>query len=312
RIGANRVHALVQQPQPGAGVPVIRELSVQVDALHSGDGGDGADLRRRGERGEQVEVLELDHPGAGAEHCARDGVPGRRRLVVVDDHLEVVGRGSGRERGRERRVVETGLQFERPCPVGCRHFTPGLARPCCDEERRDEKPPCHWDLLVWQAIHAGTSLVRRSQDGCRGAASEISNGCSAVATEGCDFAARMIASPGDRLPPCRLEKGPEPVAARAPAFAHLTTRLLLVACTSLPLPLDAQGVLTLQEALREARMANAMLPVARFDTVIARARIVEARGVLWPRVSAESDLHAGTPNRYTGNDARLQVVADED
>src|SRR5439155_14615082 len=86
----------------------------------------------------------------------------------------------------------------------------------------------------------------------------------------------------------------------------------LVACTSLPLPLGAQGVLTLQEALREARMANAMLPVARFDTVIARARIVEARGVLWTRLSAESDLHAGTPNRYTGNDARLQVVADED
>ena len=102
------------------------------------------------------------------------------------------------------------------------------------------------------------------------------------------------------------------MAARAPASTHLATRLLLVACTSLPLPLGAQGVLTLQEALREARMANAMLPVARFDTVIARARIVEARGVLWPRLSAESDLHAGTPNRYTGNDARLQVVADED
>ncbi len=88
--------------------------------------------------------------------------------------------------------------------------------------------------------------------------------------------------------------------------------VFLVTCLSAPLALSAQQVLTLEDALHEARGANAALPVARFDTVIARARITEARGLLWPRLSVASDVHAGTPNQYTGNDGRLQAIADED
>src|SRR5207247_10407877 len=88
--------------------------------------------------------------------------------------------------------------------------------------------------------------------------------------------------------------------------------VFVVPCLSAHLALSAQQVLTLEDALHEARGANATLPVARFDTVIARARITEARGLLWPRLSVASDVHAGTPNQYSGNDGRLQAIADED
>lgn len=73
----------------------------------------------------------------------------------------------------------------------------------------------------------------------------------------------------------------------------------------------AQEPLTLDDALREARAANAGLPVAHFDTLIARARVREARGALGPRFALDGDLHAGTPEAYTGDDGRLQLIGDQ-
>jgi len=74
---------------------------------------------------------------------------------------------------------------------------------------------------------------------------------------------------------------------------------------------SAQEPLTLDDALREARAANAGLPVAHFDTLIARARVREARGALGPRFAFDGDVHAGTPRAYTGNDGRFQLIADQ-
>jgi outer membrane protein TolC len=73
----------------------------------------------------------------------------------------------------------------------------------------------------------------------------------------------------------------------------------------------AQEPLSLEDALREARAANAGLPVAHFDTLLARARVREARGALGPHVGVDGDVHAGTPQAYTGNDGRVQLIADQ-
>ncbi len=93
--------------------------------------------------------------------------------------------------------------------------------------------------------------------------------------------------------------------------SHRSAVLVVIALgAAVPRPAAAQQPLTLEEALREARAANATLPLARFDTLIAAARLREARGVLWPRLGAEGDVHAGTPRSYTGNDGRIVMVAD--
>jgi outer membrane protein len=73
----------------------------------------------------------------------------------------------------------------------------------------------------------------------------------------------------------------------------------------------AQEPLTLEDALREARAANAALPVAHFDTLIARAHVRETRGALGPRFALDGDVHGGTPRAYTGDDARLQLIGDQ-
>ncbi len=81
--------------------------------------------------------------------------------------------------------------------------------------------------------------------------------------------------------------------------------LLLVGASSL----RAQTVLTLDEALREARAANARLPVAQFDAAVASAAVSEARGQLLPSLEVQADLHDGAPPDYASADARLQLVA---
>ncbi|HKK07376.1 MAG TPA: TolC family protein [Gemmatimonadota bacterium] len=67
--------------------------------------------------------------------------------------------------------------------------------------------------------------------------------------------------------------------------------------------------LTLDEALAEAREANARLPVARLALQQALDRLSQARGALWPGLSLEGDLHPGTPRTYESSDARIRVVA---
>jgi outer membrane protein TolC len=75
--------------------------------------------------------------------------------------------------------------------------------------------------------------------------------------------------------------------------------------------LGAQAPLTLEGALREAHAANAQLPLATFETRIAAATLREARGALGPRFSLDGDLHGGSPAAYAGNDARLQLLAEQ-
>jgi len=67
--------------------------------------------------------------------------------------------------------------------------------------------------------------------------------------------------------------------------------------------------LTLDQALAEARAANARLPIARLALQQSLDRLRQARGSLWPRLSLGGDLHPGTPRTYESSDARLQVVA---
>ncbi|MFQ5747272.1 MAG: TolC family protein [Gemmatimonadota bacterium] len=66
--------------------------------------------------------------------------------------------------------------------------------------------------------------------------------------------------------------------------------------------------MTLAEALREARAANARLAVVGLDTAIARAGVREAKGQLWPDLTIEMDAHGGAPTRFASGDARLVMV----
>jgi outer membrane protein len=68
--------------------------------------------------------------------------------------------------------------------------------------------------------------------------------------------------------------------------------------------------LTLEQALAEARRANAVLPVVRLDADGADAAIREARGRRYPALAFDGDLHMGTPSHYASGDARAQLVAE--
>jgi outer membrane protein TolC len=77
-------------------------------------------------------------------------------------------------------------------------------------------------------------------------------------------------------------------------------------------PVQAQSEqpqsITLEQALAEARRANAQLPEAQFRLQQAKARVREARGQLYPRLSIDGDLHGGAPQAYTSNDAMARVL----
>jgi outer membrane protein TolC len=71
---------------------------------------------------------------------------------------------------------------------------------------------------------------------------------------------------------------------------------------------EAQEPLTLDQALRVARSANAHLPIASLNRDIAQSQLREAQARLWPRLLLDGDAHAGTPQTYATNDARLQLI----
>jgi outer membrane protein len=79
---------------------------------------------------------------------------------------------------------------------------------------------------------------------------------------------------------------------------------------AVPRSAAAGAPLTLEEALREAHRANARLPVAAMDTLIAGASVEEARGAMGPGLGLDGDVHGGTPSTYASGDARLQAVLD--
>ena len=105
-----------------------------------------------------------------------------------------------------------------------------------------------------------------------------------------------------------------------PAFGLNTIRslavlFLLVAASGARAqqPIDTLGSgnaipLTLDEALREARNANAHLPVAARGVEIARAEVREARARRSPTAGLAGGLNAGGPLAYTTSQGAAQVV----
>lgn len=95
---------------------------------------------------------------------------------------------------------------------------------------------------------------------------------------------------------------------RLPPFLVL---LLTPAAALAPRRAFAQEPLTLDQALREADSANALLPIVRSGVAAAGERVRAAEGRLWPSLSVNGDIHDGTPSEYAAGDARLQLVADQ-
>lgn len=69
------------------------------------------------------------------------------------------------------------------------------------------------------------------------------------------------------------------------------------------------NALTLDEAMAEARAANAALPVSKLGISVAEQEVREADASKWPEVGVGGDVHDGSPEAYTGGDARLQLAA---
>jgi outer membrane protein len=66
--------------------------------------------------------------------------------------------------------------------------------------------------------------------------------------------------------------------------------------------------LTLVDALREAERANAQLPIAQFNLQGAIARARQSKGMLYPTLGLEGDVHLGTPQNYASSDALARVL----
>jgi outer membrane protein TolC len=88
--------------------------------------------------------------------------------------------------------------------------------------------------------------------------------------------------------------------------------LLFALSNGVAVPVRAQPeqpqAITLEQALAEARRANAQLSEAQFKVQRAKAREREARGQLYPRLSIDGDLHGGAPQAYTSNDAVARIL----
>jgi outer membrane protein TolC len=68
--------------------------------------------------------------------------------------------------------------------------------------------------------------------------------------------------------------------------------------------------LTLEAALREARAANAQLPVAALGVDIARASVREAKAARSPTLGISSSINTGGPLAYTTSQGSAQVVGE--
>jgi outer membrane protein TolC len=68
--------------------------------------------------------------------------------------------------------------------------------------------------------------------------------------------------------------------------------------------------LTLEAALREARAANAQLPVAALEVDIARASVREAKAARSPTLGISSSINTGGPLAYTTSQGSAQVVGE--
>jgi len=88
----------------------------------------------------------------------------------------------------------------------------------------------------------------------------------------------------------------------------MTPRFLLLVCAVWPLRLAAQGPITLDEAIQEARAANADLPVSALDVDVARSLVREAQAGRRPRLSVESWASTGGPLAYTTSQGQALLV----
>ena len=80
------------------------------------------------------------------------------------------------------------------------------------------------------------------------------------------------------------------------------------------MPGKAQDLVTLPEALTQARAANARLPIPAFEVAIAREKRHEARAERWLRVAVEGDFVYAPPSGYdpvvtNAGEFRLQAIA---
>jgi outer membrane protein TolC len=78
-----------------------------------------------------------------------------------------------------------------------------------------------------------------------------------------------------------------------------------------PIGLAAQQPVSLDSALREARVANAQLPVAEFDVRIARTLVNEAQASRRPQFSVQSGLSTGAPLAYASSQGQVQLVGSQ-
>src|ERR1700730_7759564 len=105
-------------------------------------------------------------------------------------------------------------------------------------------------------------------------------------------------------------------ARRAPASRALSACLTAAAAIGLAPALPAQAPLSVEDVLREARAADARLPLPALELSIARSRQREALAAQWLKVAAEGEFvyapHDGSGYDPTLTDlavAKLQVVA---
>ncbi len=98
-------------------------------------------------------------------------------------------------------------------------------------------------------------------------------------------------------------------AVRKTGWPALSAALLL----ALPSLAAAQATVTLDDALAEARAANARLPLPAFDVAVAREKRTETRAERWLKVAVEGDFVYAPPSGYDPvvtnlGEFRLQAV----
>jgi len=105
----------------------------------------------------------------------------------------------------------------------------------------------------------------------------------------------------------------------ATGFVRLAARrvllvLIVALAIGLPSAASSQAALSLEEALREARAANARLPLSSLDVSLAHERVSQAQAERWLRVALEGDFVYAPGSGYdpvltNRGDARGQIVA---
>ena len=89
--------------------------------------------------------------------------------------------------------------------------------------------------------------------------------------------------------------------------------LLLLSASLLASAATAQEPVTLDQALREARAANARLPIPAYDVAIAQDKVEEARAERWLKVAVEGGFTYAPPSGYdpvvtNAGEFRLQAL----